>query len=62
MKYKALKELFYALSGALLIFFMLEMIKPGLILAYIKINLVLIFWLFIGIVILLINPKNNTLK
>ncbi len=52
------KELFYALTGALVIFVVLEIIRPGVVLAYININWVLIFWLAIGIVIL--TTKNNS--
>jgi fucose permease len=47
------KELFYVLTGALIIFIILEIVWPGVVLAYININLVLIFWLAVGIVILL---------
>ncbi len=47
-----LKELFYALTGALVIFSVLEIAWPGVVLAFININYVLIFWLIIGIVIL----------
>lgn len=47
-----LKELFYALTGALAVFVVMEIFWPGIVLAYININYVLIFWLAAGIVIL----------
>jgi len=48
-----LNELFYALSGALLIFSLLEIVWPGLVLAYLNLNYLLLFWLAIGIIMLL---------
>ena len=45
-----LNELFYVLTGALLVFVLLEIISPGIVLAYINLNLILLFWLFIGII------------
>jgi len=45
-------ELFYALTGAILIFSCLEIFWPGIVLAYLNLNYVLIFWLIIGIIIL----------
>ncbi|MBI4812009.1 hypothetical protein HY798_00955 [Candidatus Falkowbacteria bacterium] len=53
------RELFYVLSGALLIFSILEIVWPGIVLAYVNINWVLIFWLIIGIV-LLVTPFNKS--
>lgn len=49
----ALKEFFYTLTGALVIFILLELSWPGIVLAYINLNFVLIFWLIIGIVIVI---------
>jgi len=56
-----LQELFYALTGALAIFSIFELLRPGLVLAYININWVLIFWLLIGIVTVVFKPakENN---
>lgn len=51
--YLALKEFFYVLTGALVVFAVLELVWSGVVLAYININWVLIFWLAIGIVILI---------
>lgn len=45
-------ELFYVLTGALLIFAGLEIFWPGIVLAYLNLNYVLLFWLIIGIIIL----------
>lgn len=54
----ALKELFYALLTALVIFVIMELIKPNIVQAYININLLLIFWLAVGIVLLVVNFKS----
>lgn len=56
--YLIFKELFYALTGALVIFVVMEIIWPGIVLAYININYVLISWLIIGIVLLVISELN----
>jgi len=45
-------ELFYVLTGAGLIFSCLEIFWPGVVLAYINLNYILIFWLLSGIIIL----------
>lgn len=45
-------ELFYTLSGAVLIFAGLEIFWPGIILAYLNLNYILLFWLIVGIIIL----------
>ncbi|MFA4941521.1 MAG: hypothetical protein WC582_02915 [Patescibacteria group bacterium] len=52
------KELFYVLSGALVIFVILEIIWPNVVLAYLNLNWVLLSWLFAGIIILL-TEKNK---
>jgi len=57
MFYKIIKELFYVLTGALIIFCLMELIHQGIVLAYININLVLIFWIIDVIFILSINKK-----
>jgi len=62
MRQAFLKELFYVLTGSLIIFSGLELIHSGLVLAYININWVLIFWLIIGIVIILINSQADERK
>ena len=45
-------ELFYVLTGAILIFACLELFCPGVISAYLNLNYVLIFWLIVGMIIL----------
>jgi len=52
------KELFYALTGALVIFVILEIIWPNVVLAYLNLNWVLLVWLFTGIIVLL-TDKNK---
>jgi hypothetical protein len=54
-----LHEIFYTLTAALLILSVMELLFPGIVLAYININLVLIFWVFNVILILSINKNNN---
>jgi len=54
-----LKELFYILTAALVIFSIMEVIHPGIVLAYININWVLIFWLIAGIVITTVKNNNK---
>ena len=53
------RELFYVLTGAICIFVILEIMWPGVVLAYINVNWVLIFWLLIGILILFIFKEKN---
>lgn len=53
------KELFYTLTVALVIFCAFELVWPGIVLAYININWVLIFWLIVGIVVIALNNKNK---
>ncbi len=47
-----IQEIFYVLTGALAIFAVMESVWPGVVLAYININAVLLFWLFFGILVL----------
>lgn len=54
-----LEECFYALTAGLVIFVALEIAWPGIVLAYININWVLILWLIIGIVFMLNNSKTT---
>jgi hypothetical protein len=46
------EETFYTLTGALVVFVLLEIIWPGIVLAYININWVLILWLINGMLLL----------
>jgi len=58
MTHDTLKEIFYCLTGALVVFSGLEFLWPDLVLAYININWVLILWLASGIVIVMTKPSN----
>jgi len=51
-----INELFYTLTGALVIFLIMELLWPGVVLAHINYNFVLLLWLVNGIVIL-VNSK-----
>jgi hypothetical protein len=56
------KEIFYALSFLLIVLGLLEFIKPRVVLAYFDLNLLLIFCLILGILIVLLSNgrrKNN---
>jgi len=47
------REIFYVLNGAIVIFLLMEIIKPRIVLAYFNINYLLIIWLFLAIVLVL---------
>lgn len=53
-----LREIFYVLSFLILSLSMLEVIKPRIVLAYFDLNLLLIFWLILGIFIVLSSNKS----
>ena len=55
-KYLIIKEVFYALLVALVVFIVMEMIKPNIVQSYINLNVLLILWLIFGM-ILLVNKK-----
>jgi len=50
-----LKEIFYALTGTVIIFAVLELSWPGIVIAYLNFNLILLLWLTNGIIILVNN-------
>jgi len=52
-----LSELFYPATAALVIFAVMEIFWPGIVLAYLNLNLVLLFWLIISIIIMICNNK-----
>ena len=54
-----LKELFYALSAALAAFLAMELAHPGIVIAYLDFNLILLLWLFSAIITVLKKEKNN---
>ena len=51
------KELFYVLTGALIIFIAMELTWDRLVLSYININWMLIAWLINGILLLALKDK-----
>jgi hypothetical protein len=59
MKKILLKEIFYVLTGALVIFSVMELFWDRIVLAYINISWVLILWLLIAIFILLQKYEIN---
>ncbi len=59
MKKIFLKELFYVLTGALVIFGLMELFWDRVVLTYININWVLILWLVVAIFILLQKYEIN---
>ncbi len=62
MFYKILNEIFYVLTGAIVIFVLIEFTWPGLVLAYFNLNWVLIIWLIVGIVILVFNQEKKEIN
>lgn len=50
--YKIIKEIFNALTAAIAIFFVLELIWPGMAIAYLNLNIMLIFWLISSIILM----------
>ena len=56
MFYQIIKEIYRALLVAIIIFIIMEIIKPGIVISFINFNLLLIFWLISGIILLLITP------
>jgi hypothetical protein len=47
------RELFYAATAALAVFSLMELARPGIVLAFLNLNWVLILWLAAGILMLL---------
>jgi len=54
-----LKEFFYVLFCSIVIFSVLEVIRPGTVLSYFNINYLLIFWLIVGILLLALNKESS---
>ncbi|MFA7702849.1 MAG: hypothetical protein WCX80_05345 [Patescibacteria group bacterium] len=52
------QELFYALSGGLLLFVALEIIKPQIVVVYLNLSFWLLLW-FLSAMILLLFKKSN---
>jgi len=55
-------EFFYCLSFLLLFFYIMELVWPKIILSYLNLSQVLIFWLIIGIIIVLSDVGNAPKK
>ncbi|MBL7058395.1 hypothetical protein ISS03_03590 [Patescibacteria group bacterium] len=51
------KEFFYALTVALVLFFIMELVWPRMVLAYINVNMVLIFWVVSATILLASNKR-----
>lgn len=57
--YSIIKEFFYTISGALVIFSAMEILKPDIVLGYLNLNWLLIIWILNGIVLLIISAKDE---
>lgn len=60
--YIIFREIFYALTCAIVSFIIMELFSPSMVQSYISINLVLILWLIIAIILLVINKNNQNEK
>jgi len=54
-----IKELFYILSIALIIFFAMELVFKGMVSSYFNLNFLLLLWLVNGIILLIGFNKDN---
>lgn len=57
-----IEELFYALTGFLVISAVLEVLFPRMVLAYINLNIVLLIWCINAIILLGITSKNRVIN
>jgi len=57
--YLFFRETFWALLGSLVIFSFLEIVWPGIVLAYINLNFILLVWLLVAIVIISFKQGND---
>lgn len=57
--YLATKELFYVLGLGLVVFTIMEIIKPRIVLGYLNLSVWFVLWLVSGIIILVINKQDN---
>ncbi len=53
------QEIFYLLTLAVVVFYFLEILWPGIVLAHFKLCWLLLFWLLAGILLLAIDGPNN---
>ncbi|MFA6107115.1 MAG: hypothetical protein WC745_05620 [Patescibacteria group bacterium] len=56
---KYFKETFKALTAAVIVFAAMELFWPGMVIAYLNLNLVLIFWFLNSIIILVLDNKKS---
>jgi hypothetical protein len=54
---KYINESFRVLTAAIVVFAIMEILWPGMVIAYLNLNLVLIFWFFNSIILLLLKDK-----
>ena len=57
ISYKIIKEIYLAVSTILIILLGLEILKSGMVRAYINLSYFLIFWLIIAIILLYYKKK-----
>jgi len=57
--YIILREFFYAVSGALIIFSFLEVFWNNVVLSFLDMNLVLIIWIINGILLLVMGKRDK---
>ena len=53
------RELYYVLGGAVVIFGLMELIKPQIVIAYLNFNLIFVVWLLSGIILLILNKQHD---
>jgi len=56
--YLITREIFYTLLTALIVFIIMEIVKPNIVQAYINMNLMLILWLVSGIILLVSSYRS----
>lgn len=54
-----IQELFWVLSAALIIFVIMEIIKPRIVLGYLNLNFILVLWLLSAIILVLCLPPRQ---
>ncbi|KKR14919.1 MAG: hypothetical protein UT42_C0014G0004 [Candidatus Falkowbacteria bacterium GW2011_GWA2_39_24] len=54
-----IKEVYYVLGGAMVLFGLMELIKPQIVIAYLNLNLIFVVWLLSGIILLILNKQHD---
>ena len=54
-----IKEVYYVLGGAMVLFGLMELIKPQIVIAYLNFNLIFVVWLLSGIILLILNKQHD---